>query len=51
MSILSIRSQRQLAESLPSEPFNIEGCNCFRLDQNDNGGGILIYVRDYIHVS
>ena len=48
MSILPIRSQRQLAESLPSEPFNIKRCNCFRLDRNDNGGDILIYVRDDI---
>ena len=28
--------------------FNMEGCYTFRLDRNEYGGGILLYVRDDI---
>ena len=38
----------KLDDSLPTMQFNIEGYHTFRLDRNEYGGVILLYVRDDI---
>ena len=42
-------SETKLDESFPIGQFLIDGYSVpFRLDRNENGGGILLYVRDDI---
>ena len=41
-------TETKLDDSLPTMQFNIEGYYTFRLDRNEYGGGILLYVRDDI---
>ena len=41
-------TETKLDDSFPTMQFNIEGYHTFRLDRNEYGGGILIYVRDDI---
>ena len=41
-------TETKLDDSFPTIQFNIEGYHTFRLDRNEYGGGILIYVRDDI---
>ena len=42
-------SETKLDESFPIGPFLIDGYSVpFRLNRNENGGGILLYVRDDI---
>ena len=39
-------TETKLDDSFPTMQFNIEGYHTFRLDRNEYGGGILLYVRD-----
>ena len=41
-------TETKLDDSLPTMQFNIEGYYTFRLDRNEYGGGILLYVQDDI---
>ena len=41
-------TETKLDDSFPTMQFNIEGYHTFRLDRNEYGGGILLYVRDDI---
>ena len=41
-------TETKLDDSFPTMQFNIEGYYTFRLDRNEYGGGILLYVRDDI---
>ena len=42
-------SETKLAESFPTSQFMINGFSTpFRLDQNDKGGGIILYIRENI---
>ena len=41
-------TETKLDDSFPTMQFNIEGYYTFRLDRNEFGGGILLYVRDDI---
>ena len=41
-------TEAKLDDSVPTMQFNIEGYFTFRLDRNEQGGGILLYVRDDI---
>ena len=40
-------SETKLDGSFCSLQFNIDGYNLFTPDQNGNGGGMLVHVRDY----
>ena len=41
--------EMKLDESFPISHFMINGFNApFRLDQNDKGGGIILYIREHI---
>ena len=39
-------TETKLDDSFPTMQFNIEGYHTFRLDRNEYGGGILLYVWD-----
>ena len=41
-------TETKLDDSFPRMQFNIEGYHTFRLDRNQYGVGILLYVRDDI---
>ena len=41
-------TETKLDDSFPTTQFKIEEYHTFRLDQNEYGGGIALYVRDYI---
>ena len=42
-------TETKLDDSFPVSQFEIDGFSkAFRLDQNTNGGGILLYIRSYI---
>ena len=41
-------TETKLDDSFPTMQFNIEGYYTFRLDRNEYGGGILLYVQDDI---
>ena len=42
-------TETKLDDSFPASQFLIQGfCTPFRLDRNENGGGILLYIRSYI---
>ena len=41
-------SETKLDASFPLEQFLIEGFTSYRLDRNDKGGGITIFVREDI---
>ena len=41
-------TETKLDDSFPTTQFKIEEYHTFRLDQNEYGGGIVLYVRDYI---
>ena len=44
-----IIGETKLDDSFPISQFKVEGfAEPFRLDRDKNGGGILIYVRDFI---
>ena len=38
----------KLDDSFPTMQFNIEGYYTFKLDQNEYGGGMLLYMREDI---
>ena len=40
-------TKTKLDDSFPVPQFLVEGTS-FRLDQNKNGGGIILYIRSYI---
>ena len=42
------RLKIKLDDSFPTMQLNIEGYHTFRLDRNEYGGGILLYVREYV---
>ena len=45
-------TETKLDNSLPVSQFEIDGFSTpFRLDQNKNGGGILLFIRSYIVAS
>ena len=45
-------TETKLDDSIPVSQFNVEGFSApFRLDQNINGGGIILYIRGYIIAS
>ena len=47
-----IVTKTELDDSLPVLQFNVEGVSMpFRLDQNKNDGGIILYIRSYIIAS
>ena len=39
-------TETKLDDSFPTRIFNIEGYYTFKLDRNEYGGDILLYVRD-----
>ena len=41
-------TETKLDDSFPTMQFSIEGYHTFRLEKNEYGGGILLYVRDDI---
>ena len=42
-------TETKLNESFPASQVSIQGfCTPLRLDQNENGGGILLYIRSNI---
>ena len=42
-------SETKLDESFPTSQFMINGFSApFRLDRNDKGGGIILYIREDI---
>ena len=46
MDVLMI-SETKLDQSFPTNQFMINGFNApFRLDRNDKGGGIILYIRE-----
>ena len=50
VGVLAI-SEIKINDSFPAEQFKIPGyASSFRLDRNQNGGGILIFVREDIPV-
>ena len=50
VDVLAI-SETKLNDSFPAEQFKIPGyASPFRLDRNQNGGGILVFVREDIPV-
>ena len=39
-------SEKKIGNSFPTMKFHIEGYCVFRLDQNEHGDGVLVYVRE-----
>ena len=51
LNVLMI-TETKLDDSFPEQQFHIEGFNIpFRLDRNRYGGGLLLYVRNYINAA
>ena len=41
-------SETKIHSSFPITPFHIDGYTIYRRDTNENGVGLLLYIRDYI---
>ena len=42
-------SETKIDSSFPTAQFKTEGYTTYRLDRYSNGGGILLYVKTYLH--
>ena len=41
-----LTSETKIDSSFPTAQFHIDGYIIYRCDRNENGGGLLLYIRD-----
>ena len=44
-----LTSETKIDSSFPTAQFHIDGYIIYRRDRNENGGGLLLYIRCYVN--